>query len=74
MCRNLSAIGWAMRVVDRLAKVAAHKGNQTLCNPLSTKPPKRILCATVVVPARRIRPVARVQTDWACGQYKIHQT
>jgi hypothetical protein len=24
--------------------------------------------------AQWIRPVARVQTDWVCDQYKIHQT
>ena len=63
-----------MHVVDGLATVVVHKGNQTLCNPLSMRPPKRILCATVVVLDQWIQPVVRVQTDRAWVQYKIYQT
>ena len=63
-----------MHVVDVLATVAVHKGNQTLCNPLSMKSSRRILCGQVDVFAQRIQPVARVQTDLAWFQYKIYQT
>jgi hypothetical protein len=44
MYPNPVDVGWAMHVFDVLAKVAVHKGNQTLCNPLSMKPSRRILC------------------------------
>ena len=74
MCPNLIAIGWAMHDVDVLAKASVHKGNQTLYNPLSMKPSRRILCGQVAVPAQRIQPVAHVQTGWVWFQYKIHQT
>ena len=74
MCPNPVAIGWAMHGVDALAKAVGHKGNQTLCNPLSMKPSRRIVCATVVVLAQWIQPVARVETDRVWFRYKIHQT
>ena len=74
MCPNPLAIGWAMHVVDVFAKAVVHKGNQTLCNPLSMKPSRRIVCGQVVVPARWIQPVAHVETDRAWFQYKIRQT
>ena len=74
MCPNPVDVGWAMHGVDWLAKVLVHKGNQTLCNPLSMKPSRRIVCGQVVVLAQRIRPVAHVGTDRVWFQYKIHQT
>jgi len=57
------AIGWAMHAADVPATVVVHKGNQTLCNPLSMKPSRRIVCGQVVVLAQQIQPVAHVQTD-----------
>jgi len=74
MCPNPLAIGWAMHVVDALARAVVHKGNQTQCNPLSMKPSRRILCVIAVVLAQWIPPVAHVQTGRVLFRYKIHQT
>ena len=64
MYQNLFAIGWAMHVVDVLAKAMAAKANPTPNSHISMRSTKRILCGLVVAHARLNQPHARVQIGW----------
>lgn len=74
MFQNLFATGWAMHVVDAVARVEAPKENPTLCSPLNSSPTKSILSLKSLVRVQLNQLIAHAGIDWVFALNKKHQT